>query len=102
MLDGHPFNFPLFELYCAPIYAPIAHHFFMNVHKHLSSFRSLQAQKMRYSFIFNDLCQTVKNSIGLVANYNAKFHISFSSLERAAWTHVYFDMYSASIIAHLF
>ena len=69
MLDGHPFNFPLFELYCTPIYAPIAHHFFMNVRKHLSSFRSLQAQKIRYSFIFNDLCQTVKNSIGLVANY---------------------------------
>ncbi len=41
MLDGHPFNFPLFELYCAPIYAPIAHHFFMNVRKHLSSFKSL-------------------------------------------------------------
>ena len=75
MLDGHPFNFPLFELYCAPIYAPIAHHFFMNVRKHLSSFRFLQAQKMRYSFIFNDLCQTVKNSIGLVANYNAQFHL---------------------------
>ena len=69
MLDGHPFNIPLFELYSAPIYAPIAHHFFMNVRKHLSSFRSLQAQKIRYSFIFNDLCQTVKNSIGLVANY---------------------------------
>ena len=75
MLDGHPFNFPLFELYCAPIYAPIAHHFFMNVRKHLSSFKSLQAQKMRYSFIFNDLCQAVKNSIGLVANHNAQFHI---------------------------
>ena len=74
MLDGHPFNIPLFELYCAPIYAPIAHHFFMNVHKHLSSFRSLQAQKMRYSFIFNDLCQTVKNSIGLVANHYFKFY----------------------------
>lgn len=102
MLDGHPFNFPLFELYCAPIYAPIAHHFFMNVRKHLSSFKSLQAQKMRYSFIFNDLCQAVKNSIGLVANHNAQFHISFSSLEHAAWTRVYFDMYSASIIAHLF
>ena len=80
MLDGHPFNIPLFELYCAPIYAPIAHHFFMNVRKHLSSFRSLQAQKMRYSFIFNDLCQAVKNSIGLVANHNAQFiydHNSF-------------------------
>ena len=60
MLDGHPFNIPLFELYCAPIYAPIAHHFFMNVRKHLSSFRSLQAQKMRYSFIFNDLYVSAK------------------------------------------
>ena len=80
MLDGHPFNVPLFELYCAPIYAPIAHHFFMNVRKHLSSFKSLQAQKMRYSFIFNDLCQTVKNSIGLVANHNAQFHICLQLL----------------------
>ena len=85
MLDGHPFNFPLFELYCAPIYAPIAHHFFMNVRKHLSSFKSLQAQKMRYSFIFNDLCQTVKNSIGLVANYNAQFHICSQLLCCLAW-----------------
>ena len=75
MLDGHPFNFPLFELYCAPIYAPIAHHFFMNVRKHLSSFRSLQAQKMSYSFIFNDLCQTVKNSVRCVTNHNAQFHL---------------------------
>ena len=75
MLDGHPFNFPLFELYCAPIYAPIAHHFFMNVRKHLSSFKSLQAQKMRYSFIFNDLCQTAKNSVRCVTNHNAQFHL---------------------------
>ena len=80
MLDGHPFNFPLFELYCAPIYAPIAHHFFMNVRKHLSSFRSLQAQKMRYSFIFNDLCQTVKNSVRCVTNHNAQFHICLQLL----------------------
>ena len=80
MLDGHPFNFPLFELYCAPIYAPIAHHFFMNVRKHLSSFKSLQAQKMRYSFIFNDLCQTAKNSVRCVTNHNAQFHICLQLL----------------------
>ena len=85
MLDGHPFNFPLFELYCAPIYAPIAHHFFMNVRKHLSSFRSLQAQKMRYSFIFNDLCQTVKNSVRCVTNHNAQFHICSQLLCCLAW-----------------
>ena len=42
MLDGHPFIFPLFELYCAPIYAPIAHHFFMNVRKHFSSHYKLK------------------------------------------------------------
>ena len=85
MLNGHPFNFPLFELYCAPIYAPIAHHFFMNVRKHLSSFKWLQAQKMMYSFIFNDLCQTAKNSVRCVTNHNAQFHICSQLLCCLAW-----------------
>ena len=49
MLDGHPFNFPLFELYCAPIYAPIAHHFF---HERAQTFIKFQVTTSSKNEVF--------------------------------------------------
>ena len=40
---------------------------------------------MKYSFIFNDLCQTAKNSVRCVTNHNAQFHICSQLLCCLAW-----------------